>query len=63
MAIDLQALNTDRPRPTGLTIEHVNDAETLKTWCHLEEFPEFIEAFESTLKKVDIVFFPTADYD
>ena len=34
MAVDLQALMDSQPDPLGLTIEPVQDIETLKTWCH-----------------------------
>lgn len=33
MAVDLMELNEDLPTPTGLTIEHVEDTETLKKWA------------------------------
>lgn len=34
MALDLKKLNRAFPRPFGLTIEQVNDLETLKQWMH-----------------------------
>jgi GNAT superfamily N-acetyltransferase len=34
MAADLLALNEDLPTPSGLTIEHVEDTETLKKWAY-----------------------------
>jgi ribosomal protein S18 acetylase RimI-like enzyme len=34
MAADLLALNEDLPVPAHLAIEHVQDAETLRTWAH-----------------------------
>jgi ribosomal protein S18 acetylase RimI-like enzyme len=34
MAVDLVALNEDLPAPAGLTIEHVEETETLSTWAH-----------------------------
>jgi GNAT superfamily N-acetyltransferase len=33
MAVDLQALQDSQPDPVGLTIEPVQDFETLKAWC------------------------------
>lgn len=44
MAVDLMELNEDLPTPTGLTIEHVEDTETLKKWAYASiiglELPE-----------------------
>jgi GNAT superfamily N-acetyltransferase len=35
MAVDLLALQEDHPRPPGLTIERVEDVETLRTWARV----------------------------
>ena len=34
MAVDLLVLTEDLPTPSGLTIEHVDDAEALEKWVH-----------------------------
>jgi len=34
MAVDLSELNEDLPTPSGLTIEHVRDAEALRKWAY-----------------------------
>ena len=44
MAVDLLALNEGQPAPTDLTIECVEDIETLRAWARVAwigtEFPE-----------------------
>jgi GNAT superfamily N-acetyltransferase len=44
MAVDLLTLDEDQPAPTDLTIKHVEDIETLKTWARVawvgSGFPE-----------------------
>jgi GNAT superfamily N-acetyltransferase len=35
MAVDLQAIKDSQPDLTSLTIEPIQDLETLKTWCHI----------------------------
>ena len=44
MAVDLVGLNEDLPTPSGLTIEHVGDTETLRKWAYASiigfELPE-----------------------
>jgi ribosomal protein S18 acetylase RimI-like enzyme len=35
MAVDLLALNENLQRPSALTIEQVQDLDTLKAWCHI----------------------------
>lgn len=46
MAVDLLALNEDLPAPSGLTIEHIGDVETLQKWLHIVttsfEYPDFV---------------------
>ena len=45
MAVGLLALNENLPAPSGLTIEHVSDVETLQKWLHPVtisfEYPDF----------------------
>ena len=35
MAVDLQSLKENLTRPSGLTIEQVDDFSSLKKWCHV----------------------------
>lgn len=53
MALDLLALHENLQLPSGLTIEQVQDLDTLKVWCHIAsicfEWPDFAESAFLTL--------------
>jgi ribosomal protein S18 acetylase RimI-like enzyme len=58
MAVDLEKIKEDLPTPTGLTVQLVEDQQSLKQWCQVLgagfEMPDFVtEAYYEAMSHAD----------